>query len=194
MKLDPEGLSYGPEGGTADYGDDEDESTGGSAETTDDETDTQVAAGWGKPLDQVYPGVGRALNQRRIHEESLPPNPNAHPPAAKTNPAKTPPANTPPGKTPKEGIYQFPDAKAGNKPYTGQSQDIPGRLKTHKAKGRLSKEAETKTKEVPGGKTAREIEEHKAIQELTGGAPASKSPNVSNQRDPIGPNRRDLLD
>ena len=48
--------------------------------------------------------------------------------------------------------------------------------------------------EVPGGKTAREVAEHQRIQEKTGGVPASKSDRVSNKRDPIGPNRKDLLD
>jgi hypothetical protein len=36
----------------------------------------------------------------------------------------------------------------------------------------------------------REKEEHKRIQEITGGQKASKSPVVANQRDPMGPKRR----
>ncbi|MFX5555260.1 hypothetical protein ABTE11_23540, partial [Acinetobacter baumannii] len=47
--------------------------------------------------------------------------------------------------------------------------------------------------EVLGGKTAREIAEHQRIQELTDGVPARLSPNVANKVDPIGPNRRYLL-
>jgi len=50
-----------------------------------------------------------------------------------------------------------------------------------------------KTKAVPGGKTAREVVEHKEIQKLTGGVPAKQSPNVSNRVDPIGPKRQNLL-
>lgn len=43
------------------------------------------------------------------------------------------------------------------------------------------------------GKTAREIAEHKRIQEITGGVPARNSDRVSNKVDPIGPQRQDLL-
>lgn len=48
--------------------------------------------------------------------------------------------------------------------------------------------------EVTGGKTAREIAEHKRIQEITGNVPARYSNKVSNKVDPIGPNRRHLLE
>jgi len=47
---------------------------------------------------------------------------------------------------------------------------------------------------VLGGKTAREIVEHKKIQKLTGGVPAGQSSKVANKRDPIGPKRKHLLD
>lgn len=95
--------------------------------------------------------------------------------------------------TSNEGIYEFPDQQAGGKPYVGQSGDIPQRLAQHEAAGRLSSGTETTTS-VSGGKTAREIAEHERIQQLTGGQKASNSPAVSNQRDPIGPNRRADLD
>jgi len=94
----------------------------------------------------------------------------------------------------KEGIYEFPDAKAGGNPYVGQSGDVPSRLQRHQSAGRLTLGIQPKTSSVPGGRTAREIAEHRRIQEITGGVPARKSPNVANQRDPIGPNRRHLLD
>ncbi|MBI5544541.1 MAG: RHS repeat-associated core domain-containing protein [Deltaproteobacteria bacterium] len=93
---------------------------------------------------------------------------------------------------PQEGRYEFPDQKAGGTPYVGQSGNIPRRLKTHAKAGRLTPGTET-TVGVPGGKTAREIAEHKRIQELTGGKPAKASPSVSNKVDPIGPKRQHLL-
>ena len=94
---------------------------------------------------------------------------------------------------PKQGIYEFPDAAAAGKPYVGQSGNIPQRLQQHQQAGRLTEGTVPRTTEIPGGKTAREIAEHQRIQELTGGVPARHSPNVANQRDPIGPNRRHLL-
>ncbi len=94
-----------------------------------------------------------------------------------------------PNKPVNKGIYEFPDQKAGNKPYVGQSDDVPRRLGQHESAGRLTPGTETTTP-VPGGRTAREIAEHQRIQQLTGGQKAKNSPAVSNQRDPIGPNRR----
>jgi hypothetical protein len=93
----------------------------------------------------------------------------------------------------KGGIYEFPDQKAGGTPYVGQSGDLEARLKKHESTGRLKSGTETTT-EVSGDKTAREIAEHKRIQKITGGVPASKSGAVSNKVDPIGPKRRHLLD
>ncbi len=94
---------------------------------------------------------------------------------------------------PKEGRYEFPDQAAGSTPYVGQSGNIPRRLRQHENAGRLTPGTE-ETTEVVGGKTAREIAEHRRIQEMTGGVPASKSDKVSNKVDPIGPNRTHLLD
>lgn len=93
----------------------------------------------------------------------------------------------------KGGIYEFPDQKAGGTPYVGQSGDLASRLKKHESTGRLKPGTEATT-DVAGGKTAREIAEHKRIQEITGGVPASKSDAVSNKIDPIGPKRQHLLD
>jgi RHS repeat-associated protein len=93
---------------------------------------------------------------------------------------------------PKEGIYEFPDQKAGSIPYVGQSGDLPSRLGQHEAAGRLKPGTEVTT-EVSGGKTAREVAEHKRIQELTGGQKAKNSPSVSNKRDPVGSQRRSGL-
>lgn len=92
----------------------------------------------------------------------------------------------------KQGIYEFMDA-AGKK-YVGQSVNIPNRLKQHLKAGKLEPNQSVKTTEVLGGKTAREIAEHKRIQEITGGVPARFSDKVSNKVDPIGLNRRHLLD
>jgi hypothetical protein len=92
----------------------------------------------------------------------------------------------------KEGIYEFTDT-AGKK-YIGQSGNIPNRLKQHVKSGKIEAGTSVKTTYVAGGKTAREIAEHNRIQEITGGVPARRSNLVSNQVDPIGPNRRHLLD
>jgi RHS repeat-associated protein len=94
---------------------------------------------------------------------------------------------------PKEGRYEFPDQAAGGTPYVGQSGNIPRRLRQHENAGRLTPGTE-ETTEVVGGKTAREIAEHRRIQEITGGVPAGKSDKVTNKVDPIGPNRTHLLD
>ncbi|MEJ2076335.1 MAG: GIY-YIG nuclease family protein, partial [Reinekea sp.] len=96
------------------------------------------------------------------------------------------------GKIAKEGIYEFTDT-AGKK-YCGQSSNIPNRLKQHQKTGKLDSNQSVQTTEVLGGKTAREIAEHKRIQEITGGVPARFSDKVSNKVDPIGPNRSHLLD
>jgi hypothetical protein len=93
----------------------------------------------------------------------------------------------------REGIYEFPDLKAGGVKYVGESGDVPGRLQTHTRTGRHQPGTAT-TREVLGGKTAREVAEHLRIQEVTGGVPAKKSPNVANKKDPIGPRRQHLLD
>jgi hypothetical protein len=85
-------------------------------------------------------------------------------------------------KTTKEGVYEFPDQKNPGQDYIGQAKDMDARLNKHKRDGRVKPGTETKT-EVPGGKTAREIEEHKRIQKKTGGVPASKSDKVSNKKD-----------
>ncbi|MDG2997263.1 RHS repeat-associated core domain-containing protein, partial [Vibrio parahaemolyticus] len=92
----------------------------------------------------------------------------------------------------KQGIYEFTDT-AGKK-YVGQSVNMPNRLKQHVKTGKLDPNQSVKTTEVLGGKTAREIAEHKRIQEITGGVPARFSDKVSNKVDPIGPNRRHFLD
>ncbi|HKP04149.1 MAG TPA: RHS repeat-associated core domain-containing protein [Chthoniobacterales bacterium] len=92
-----------------------------------------------------------------------------------------------------EGTYEFPDQQGGEKPYVGQSGNVEGRLGQHQAAGRLKPGTEKVTK-VEGGKTAREIAEHKRIQELTGGKPARESDKVTNKKDPIGPARIRLLE
>jgi hypothetical protein len=60
--------------------------------------------------------------------------------------------------------------------------------------GHLDDVSEATTTEVLGGKTAREVTEHRRIQEITGGVPARESSSVTNSVDPIGPNRRHLLE
>jgi len=46
---------------------------------------------------------------------------------------------------------------------------------------------------VPGGRTAREIAEQRRIDEITGGVGAA-DPGIANVRNPIGPNRRHLME
>lgn len=91
------------------------------------------------------------------------------------------------------GIYEFPDQTAGGTPYVGQSGNLGSRLRQHEKAGRLQPGTETTTT-VAGDKTAREVAEHRRIQEVTGGVPASKSEKVSNKVDPIGPKRQHLLE
>lgn len=95
------------------------------------------------------------------------------------------------GKNAKEGIYEFTDTTG--KKYCGQSCNIPNRLDQYVKSGKLNPDQNVATTEVLGGKTAKEIAEHKRIQEITGGVPARFSDKVSNKVDPIGPNRRHLL-
>ncbi|MES1165653.1 MAG: RHS repeat-associated core domain-containing protein, partial [Verrucomicrobiota bacterium] len=85
----------------------------------------------------------------------------------------------------KEGIYEF-TGQSGKK-YVGQSGNIPKRLQQHTRSGKLPKGASVTTKEVQGGKTAREIAEQKRIDELGGIG------NLENKVNPIGPNRQHLL-
>ena len=94
---------------------------------------------------------------------------------------------------PREGIYEFPDQRAGGTVYVGQSKDIQRRLREHQAAGRYTPGTESTT-EVLGGKTAREVAEYHRIRALTGDVPARRSAAISNQVDPIGPARRHLLE
>ncbi len=94
---------------------------------------------------------------------------------------------------PNKGIYEFTDKVTG-KPYVGQSGNISKRLKQHEKAGKLEPGCTVCRTEVTGGKTAREIAEHRRIQELTGGVPARRSPDVANKVDPIGPKRQHLLE
>ena len=90
-------------------------------------------------------------------------------------------------KAAKEGIY---DAKStSGKPYVGQSKDLDSRLDRQVKVGKISPEeaAKANLKEVPGGKTAREIAEQKRINELGG------IKNLENKRNPIGERRKQLL-
>jgi RHS repeat-associated protein len=86
-----------------------------------------------------------------------------------------------------EGIYEY-TAKSGKK-YVGQSKNIPRRLKEHIRDGRMcpSELPNVKRKNVPGGKTAREIAEQQRIDELGG------IENLENKRNPIGSRRRGLM-
>ena len=72
--------------------------------------------------------------------------------------------------------------------------DIKNRLKQHEKAGKYDPNSSVKLTKVKGGKTAREVTEHKRIQEITGGVPARFSDKVANKVDPIGPARRYLLE
>ncbi|MFC4323294.1 RHS repeat-associated core domain-containing protein [Litchfieldia salsa] len=106
--------------------------------------------------------------------------------------AKRPSKGTVKPKKVNEGIYEFFDNKTG-KPYIGQSKNIKNRLKQHEKSGKYDPNSSVKLTEVKGGKTSREIAEHKRIQEITGGVPARFSDKVANKVDPIGQSRRHLL-
>jgi hypothetical protein len=94
--------------------------------------------------------------------------------------------------TPKEGIYEGPDATAPGKTYVGQSGDIPNRVAQHEASGKFASGTKVTTTAVKGGKTAREVAEHKRIQQL-GGVKSQSGSQTSNIRRPIGPKREHLL-
>ncbi|MBI4487780.1 MAG: hypothetical protein HY694_01725 [Deltaproteobacteria bacterium] len=92
-------------------------------------------------------------------------------------------------KTSIAGIYKvFSNLKW----YVGQSKHIATRLMQHLRAGKFTLEEVEKAviERVPGGRTAREVAEQLEIDKLGG----IKGGNVSNQRNPIGPNRRDLLE
>ena len=93
---------------------------------------------------------------------------------------------------PKEGIYEGPDANAPGRTYVGQSGNIPARLVQHEASGRFPAGTQIRTTEVQGGKTTREIAEHQRIEQL-GGTRNKPRSQTSNQRNPIGRNRKHLL-
>ncbi len=78
--------------------------------------------------------------------------------------------------------------------YVGQAKQMRARGAQHRAAGRVDSIDDIRMTEMPdANKLAREIAEHKRIQELTGGIPARRSDLVSNKRDPIGPNRSKFL-
>ena len=92
----------------------------------------------------------------------------------------------------REGIYEFTDDTGV--PYVGQSGNIDRRLAEHVRTGNLKPGQEVTITEVKGGQTAREIAEHNRIQKITGDVSAGESDKVLNRRNPIGENRRHLLD
>jgi len=85
-----------------------------------------------------------------------------------------------------EGVYEFPEK---GKTYVGQSGNIENRLKQHGKSGKLGEGVTPNTREVQGGKAAREVEEQTRINELGG----TKGGNVTNERNPVGENRKDIL-
>jgi hypothetical protein len=88
-----------------------------------------------------------------------------------------------------EGIYEFPDAKNPGKIYVGQSKDVSERLEQWRRQGRLAPGTVPTIRPVPGGRTSREVEEQRRINEL-GGTRAVPDSRTSNIRNPIGPGRQ----
>jgi hypothetical protein len=62
------------------------------------------------------------------------------------------------GELPQEGVYEFKSSSGDT--YVGQSSRIPDRIREHISSGKLRPEDldTLRAKEVPGGKTAREIQ------------------------------------
>jgi RHS repeat-associated protein len=139
----------------------------------------------------VQEGFTQTAASDVAHTESLPAANPANTPNTTGTPVPT--ADVPLKSDMAQGIYEFPDQTNGGKPYVGQSSNTDKRLGNHEKAGRVQPGTATIT-EVAGGKTQREIAEHKRIQELTGGVPASKSDDVANKVDPIGPKRKHLLE
>jgi RHS repeat-associated protein len=94
---------------------------------------------------------------------------------------------------PKEGIYEFPDKQAPGRTYVGQSGQLPKRIRNHEKLGRKAPESEASITEVPGGKTKRELQEQRRIDEL-GGTRDKTGSKTSNQRNPVSQERRKQLD
>lgn len=92
----------------------------------------------------------------------------------------------------RQGIYEFPDAKAPGSTYVGQSGDMPSRMRQHELTGKKAPGTPAKMTPVPGGRTSREIAEHQRVQKLGGvrSIPGSKTSNI---RNPIGKKRRKTL-
>jgi hypothetical protein len=65
-------------------------------------------------------------------------------------------------------IYEGPDATAPGRTYVGQSGEIANRVAQHEASGKFAKGTKVSATAVKGGKTAREVAEHKRIQDLGG--------------------------
>jgi len=87
----------------------------------------------------------------------------------------------------KEGIYEGPDATAPGRTYVGQSENIPRRLSEHQASGKFESGAKVKTREVRGGKTAREIAEQKRIQSIRRRQVETRFQNIQSSQ----PNRQE---
>jgi RHS repeat-associated protein len=89
-------------------------------------------------------------------------------------------------------VYMRIDNSGRTLPYYGQSIN-PNRFAARQAEhGRAFPRSDFEFlvigRAVPGRPLS--VAEHNAIQALTGGVAARRSPFVSNQRDPVGPNRR----
>jgi hypothetical protein len=84
-----------------------------------------------------------------------------------------------------EGVYEF--TATSGKTYVGQSGNIAVRLEQHITSGKLLQGTPVKTTEVLGGKTVREIAEQLRVNSLGG------IKNLENIRNPIGPNRQNLI-
>lgn len=92
----------------------------------------------------------------------------------------------------KEGVYEFEDTEGTD--YTGQAEDMDERIKQHEKTGKKDPNTKERRKEVPGGKTQREIEETKRL-DSKGGANTKNNPNpnVSNKRRPVSNKRERKL-
>lgn len=102
----------------------------------------------------------------------------------------------PPGPAVPDGVvYSRIDLNGSVLPYGGQAQSYERYLERQIEHARAHPDADFEftigDRANPGVEL--DVAEHRYIQELTGGVRASKSPLVSNLKDPVGPARRPAL-
>ena len=159
-------------------------------ERAENEPSNIVAASLQRELNEIAPGHGELLPPGYVHTADDIKDLENRLDLAKAGKASDIASGS--SNAPREGIYRFTDKEIG-KPYTGQSGDIPSRIAQHIANGKVDPNSPVETREVTGGRTAREVAERQQIRRDTGGVPARNSDKVANQVDPVSDGRWDRI-